>query len=100
MNFRIGEAHARTGGVWDRDRDDVEARRLALAAEVMGYLQSHPNAADTPEGIARWWISRQRLTENVAAVRDSLALLVEAGRVRVELTRDGRQVYRAVNTQA
>lgn len=34
-----------------------------LAEQILGYLQAHPNAADTKYGIARWWLMEQRYTE-------------------------------------
>lgn len=62
-----------------RDRDD--AVRL-IAATLLEYLAGHPDAADSVEGIRRWWIP-----QNVAASRSdveaALEQLVRAG----ELTR-------------
>lgn len=63
------------------DADDPEA----FAGEILRYLRAHPQAADTAEGIARWWIKRQRLHESVARVESALNLLV--GRALVESRR-------------
>ncbi len=31
----------------------------ALAAEVVGYFESNPDAEDTLEGVAGWWVERR-----------------------------------------
>jgi hypothetical protein len=33
---------------------------LAIAREIERYLADHPHAADTLEGIQRWWLREQR----------------------------------------
>jgi hypothetical protein len=35
--------------------DKVEA----IASEIIEYLRSHPDAADTAEGITQWWLSNR-----------------------------------------
>jgi len=32
-----------------------------LAREVAAYLATHPDAADTVDGISRWWLTRMRV---------------------------------------
>jgi hypothetical protein len=36
---------------------DFEVRQIA--DEIEFYLQNHPNAADTIEGIEKWWLSSE-----------------------------------------
>ncbi|MCJ7603252.1 MAG: hypothetical protein MUO63_17355 [Desulfobulbaceae bacterium] len=31
-----------------------------IAQEIERYLQTRPNAADSLEGITKWWLTRQR----------------------------------------
>jgi len=52
--------------------------RLVDAA-VLAYLQEHPHAMDTLEGIAEWWIERERIRFDVARVAGALARLVDRG---------------------
>lgn len=59
-----------------KDTDDDLER---LAKEIMQYLQTHPSAADTADGIAKWWIWRQRITGMVSNVQSALDQLVEQG---------------------
>jgi hypothetical protein len=52
-----------------------------IANEILGYLVAHPNAQDTLEGIAEWWLLEQRITQQTALVSEALAGLVEEGLV-------------------
>lgn len=72
----------------DTDPEDPEV--VALAAEVMGYLRTHPDAADTMEHIARWWILRQRIEAGLAATQKALDYLERHG----ALEKSDRGVYR------
>jgi hypothetical protein len=48
----------------------------SLAGEILRYLREHPNASDNAEGIAKWWIKRQRLEETLEQVQAALDRLV------------------------
>ena len=65
----------------------------ALAGEILRYLQSHHHASDTTEGIARWWIKRQRLEDTLAHVQAALDQLVADARVVARRSKAGRVVY-------
>ena len=64
----------------DPETEAVAARELA--AVIRRYLQSHPNAADTKEGVARWWLSVQRHKDAVEAVDKALRILILEGVIR------------------
>ena len=65
----------------------------ALADEILRYLRGHGHAADTPEGIARWWIKRQRLEDSLVRVQRALDLLVSRSLVDVRRTPAGVTRY-------
>jgi hypothetical protein len=51
----------------------------AIEAEVLAYLDEHPNAMDTLSGIANWWLERQRIRVEVTALWHAVRRLVERG---------------------
>lgn len=50
-----------------------------VAAAILDYLAEHPQAMDTLEGIAEWWLARQRVRIEVRAVASALQQLTEQG---------------------
>lgn len=52
------------------ENDDV--RRAAIA--ILQYLHDHPQAKDSLEGIAQWWVGQEEAT-----VEKALKFLVKAG---------------------
>lgn len=57
-----------------------DPRNLDYLAElVLGYLATHPQAADTVEGIAEWWVQRQQIRALVHNVTEVVRRLTEAG---------------------
>ena len=64
-----------------------------IAARIGRYLESHPNAADSAEGILRWWLARQQYEESVQKVEQALELLLRRGAVRKQIWIDGQVLY-------
>lgn len=64
-------------------------------SEILEYLTRHPQAQDTVEGIAEWWILEQQAHASAAKVKAALDRLVARGLVSVQGSRDGRVFYRA-----
>lgn len=54
------------------------ARRTVeeTARQILRYLTRQPEAEDTLEGIARWWLQRERIERTVDEVGQSLQLLL------------------------
>lgn len=67
-----------------------------LADEVVRYLEKHAQAADTIEGISRWWIMRQRIQEETYSVTLALEYLCENGSVEKKEMTDGSVIYHRV----
>lgn len=66
----------------------------AILRGILAYLSEHPNAQDTVEGIAEWWLLRQRIRESVTAIDQTLNELVERELVIRDEGPDGRWMYR------
>lgn len=68
-------------------------RTIVIAGIIERYLNEHPRAADTPEGICSWWIARQRYDESLDDVQNAINYLVELGRMSRVALPDGSAVY-------
>jgi Fe2+ or Zn2+ uptake regulation protein len=64
-----------------------------IAEEIARYLADHPDAADTVEGIRRWWLLGQRPEHAATQVQHALDWLVHRGLVVKRVLRDGQVVY-------
>ena len=69
-----------------------------LANEIRDYLDTHPNAADSVEGVAKWWLRRQRYEQALENVRKALDYLVRQGLVAKSSA--SNPVYSLTNTDA
>lgn len=65
-----------------------------IAAGILTYLKQHPAAADTVEGIAKWWMLQPTLGQSVNTVEEVLHELEERSLVESILSR-GKRLYRA-----
>ncbi|HYP98149.1 MAG TPA: hypothetical protein VER96_05715 [Polyangiaceae bacterium] len=73
------------------DDDEVEL----VANEISRYLTKHAEAADSLEGIQRWWLTRIRIEEAAQRVKRALESLVHRGTVVMEVLPDGGVLYRS-----
>lgn len=65
-----------------------------VALQILSYLSTHPNAQDTVEGIAEWWLLEQRIRHVSRHVKQALAELVAQGMVLERTGEDARVHYR------
>ena len=72
----------------------AEAEIEAIVREVELYVSRHPTAADTTEGIARWWLDR-REQPALSNVESALELLVVRGVLTSRLLPGGKSFYSA-----
>ena len=70
----------------------IDAVVQGIASEIRRYLEQHPRAADSAEGIRRWWIGRQRFEETLADTQSALDYLEKQG-VVVKKTLSGQTIY-------
>lgn len=81
-----------TGGlVMNRNADDYRH-------SILSYLTRHPQAQDTVEGIAEWWVMDQHLHVILEEIQDALAALVR-NQYLVEKRRQDGRVYYALNLE-
>jgi hypothetical protein len=52
---------------------------LYVASLIEKYLQSHPEAMDSFDGIKSWWITQQKLQESAYSVSHALDILIQKG---------------------
>jgi hypothetical protein len=77
--------------------EDASANRAGeIARSVLRYLEAHPEAKDTLEGIARWWLERERSERLLAEVERAVALLLSRDLV-LETRRPGMPPYYELN---
>jgi hypothetical protein len=81
----VNQNHNSTHALADAD--------ATLRALVLAYLDDHPTAMDTIDGIAEWWVLRQQIDIEVRRVSRVLTLLVTEG-VLEEVTQGGVRFYR------
>lgn len=63
-----------------------------IAKDIREYFRVHPNAGDTVEGIANWWIANQRLKNSRTLVHKALEYLVQKGELHKRVF-NGREIY-------
>jgi Fe2+ or Zn2+ uptake regulation protein len=71
-----------------------DEQEIAAAEQILDYLSLHPKAADTAEGVARWWLRRQRFEVRLEVVARALERLFREGVVSRTLIRNGNSIYR------
>jgi hypothetical protein len=77
----------------DAKQRNVDNPGHPLADEVLAYLLQHPQAQDTMEGIAEWWLLEQRIRHSVADVEATLRELVGNDFLVARQCADGRMYY-------
>jgi hypothetical protein len=64
-----------------------------LTDEVLAYLLQHPQAQDTIEGVAEWWLLEQRFRHAVADVEVAMSELVRNDFLIARRCGEGRMYY-------
>jgi hypothetical protein len=82
------------GGVLAKPCSPINAKLPELARQILRYLQEHPRAEDTIEGITVWWVSERAIKQWLPHVRKSLTALVSRGYIEKHTAADGRVFYR------
>jgi hypothetical protein len=69
-----------------------QARLVEVVDAILRYLHSHPDAVDTVEGIAKWWLSPERCVDT-GIVEAALARLEAQGLVHRRANADRHILY-------
>jgi len=64
-----------------------------IARQILAYLAEHPDARDTLDGIAQWWLLERHIVEGTSAVKEALADLVSEGWIIAHESLDSRVHY-------
>jgi hypothetical protein len=65
----------------------------SIAGAVREYFAVHPEAADSADGIQRWWLPPPLREEPLALVERAVERLVSEGVTRRVVLEDGRVIY-------
>lgn len=71
------------------EREQVEA----IAAAILAHLESNPLAADSADGVARWWLGTAHPNVTVEQAECALDWLVARGALRCLRLTDGTVLY-------
>jgi hypothetical protein len=75
--------------------DELNDLVVAIADEIMAYLQQHTSAGDTVSGIRTWWLSSLGSVAEFSAVERAIERVVEAGALSVHVLPTGERFYAA-----
>ena len=106
LEVAVGVVSHRVGGIKKLTASDSHnalstqtMNEKNLARQIVAYLRDHPFSGDTLEGVSRWWVKRQRISECVSEVHQALVRLGNEGLIYERRTPDGRTMFFA-NTHA
>ena len=80
------------------EEDASAARARGIACDILRYLETYPEAKDTLEGIAQWWLWRELPERLLGEVEQAVSLLLSRG-VILETRREGVPPYYGLNPQ-
>ena len=65
-----------------------------IAKDLSEHFFNNPEAGDTVEGIADWWVARQRRSNAISLIQKALEFLIDEGVVR-KRSYGNREIYSA-----
>lgn len=71
--------------------NDSDVQQIADYIEC--YLNEHPNAADTIEGITKWWFSTYKIEVSSLIVQQALGYLLSRSVVKCNVNFSGNKIY-------
>ena len=80
--------------------DEAEARTQRAMQAITAYIARHPQAADSEQGIAQWWLPAMGVDVPPASVHEALDRLVIQQVLVRSMVADGSAIYRAAAAPA
>jgi hypothetical protein len=77
--------------------NDADVQQIAELIEC--YLKNHPNAADTIEGITKWWLPGLGIEVSSLIVQQALNYLGSKSVVKCNANLSGNKVYSCNKTK-
>ncbi|MDN3515622.1 MAG: hypothetical protein NG747_14650 [Candidatus Brocadia sp.] len=74
--------------------DKCTTGKPPIMQEILAYLSEHPDAEDTLEGVAEWWLLKQKVRHKSREVKESLTKLVAQGLILEHKGKDSHTYYR------
>jgi hypothetical protein len=90
LQFAQGHTHR---GPTETTTVNPQANDMDVARAILGYFLRCPDAKDTLEGVAGWWLERERVHHSVDEVAIALRFLVARGLVIEKPGAGGRRLY-------
>ncbi len=78
------------------DQKSIDIEITKIAREIQGYLENHPQSVDTADGVANWWLLRQRYETAVEKVKKALDYLVDMGFLEKVERYGGKTLYKHI----
>lgn len=75
----------------------TETEIAAIARQITLYLEAHPHAAETPEGVLMWWLEGKG-TLSLAQIERALAVLEDDGVLTWHFSNAGVRIYRRADS--
>lgn len=60
----------------------------------MDYLKKNPDAGDTLEGIAKWWLESEKINKSVEEVAKAIDALIKKGLITRYKGKSGTSLYK------
>jgi hypothetical protein len=68
-----------------------------LSDEIMQYLNKHPYAADSLEGVLQWWLCRESNERMQRVIQTALDDLIVKQQIQYSVLPDGTRIYKRRN---
>jgi hypothetical protein len=81
---------------WRLIEHSVETEVPEVALAILRYLAKQPDAKDTLDGIAQWWLLREWTERKIHVVEQAVTLLITSDLI-VETRREGQPPLYALN---